>query len=120
MTKSQCRRAHIREASLLVLVSFGLVSVFLGGCVNPPEQTRSVSAELKRRAGVGLREYPTNRFELPPKVAIDDGLSEEEATALALWNNAAFQELLADLDLSRSDLVQAGMLPNPTFSMLIP
>ena len=29
-------------------------------------------------------------------------------------------ETLADLGLSRADLVQAGMLPNPTFSMLIP
>ncbi len=57
---------------------------------------------------------------MPPSVHLEDGLSEDEAVTMALWNSSAFQEVLADLDLSRADLVQAGMLPNPTLSMLIP
>lgn len=53
-------------------------------------------------------------------VTIDDGLTEEEAVALALWNNAAFQLDLADLGIARADLVEAGMLRNPVFSFLFP
>src|SRR5262249_9395075 len=34
---------------------------------------------------------------------------------LALWNNALFNEALAELELTRADLIQAGLLPNPEF-----
>lgn len=50
---------------------------------------------------------------LPPGASLDDGLTEDEAVSIALWNNAAFQELLVDLGLVRGDLIQAGLLPNP-------
>jgi cobalt-zinc-cadmium efflux system outer membrane protein len=50
---------------------------------------------------------------LPPGAAFEDGVTEDEAVAIALWNNAAFQELLSDLGISRGDLIQAGLLPNP-------
>lgn len=39
---------------------------------------------------------------------------------LALWNNAPFQENLSKLGFSRADLLQAGLLANPTLSMLFP
>ena len=51
--------------------------------------------------------------ELPADVSIDDGLTETEAIAIALWNNSGFQESLADLGIARADLVQAGLLRNP-------
>ena len=41
------------------------------------------------------------------------GVTPDEAVLIALWNNAAFQELLADLNVARGDLIQAGLLPNP-------
>lgn len=56
----------------------------------------------------------------PPGVVLADGITESEAVELALWNNAAFQEALATLGFSRADLAQAGMLPNPTLSLLFP
>jgi cobalt-zinc-cadmium efflux system outer membrane protein len=52
---------------------------------------------------------------LPPGASLDDGITEDEAVSIALWNNAAFQELLADLGIARGDLIQAGLLPNPEF-----
>ena len=58
--------------------------------------------------------------ELPLDVSIEDGLTETEAIAIALWNNAGFQESLADLGIARADLVQAGLLRNPVFSLLLP
>lgn len=50
----------------------------------------------------------------------EDGIAEDEAVRLALWNNAAFKEALADLGFSRADLVRAGMIPNPVLSLLFP
>lgn len=57
---------------------------------------------------------------LPPGVDFADGMTGDEAVALALWNNAAFAEALAALGLSRAAIAQAAMLPNPTVSVLFP
>lgn len=56
----------------------------------------------------------------PPGVTLDDGLTENEAVAYALWNNAALQEALSELGLRRADLVVAGQIPNPALSVLFP
>ena len=55
------------------------------------------------------------QFVMPPGASLADGLTEDEAISIALWNNAAFQELLADLGIARGDLITAGLLPNPEF-----
>ncbi|MFO0911904.1 MAG: TolC family protein [Pirellulales bacterium] len=57
---------------------------------------------------------------LPNGAAFEDGLTEEEAILIAIWNNALFQETLVDLDLAASDLVQAGLLPNPEIIYFFP
>ncbi len=102
-------------ALLLSLAGFGLA-----GCVSPREDLGKVSADLEQRTGHSVMNRKPGAASLLAGVVIEDGLTEDEAVTLALWNNALFQETLADLGLSRADLVQAGMLPNPTFSMLIP
>lgn len=50
---------------------------------------------------------------LPNGASLDDGLAEDEAVLIALWNNPAFGEQLNELKIVRGDLVQAGLLPNP-------
>ena len=57
---------------------------------------------------------------LPNGAAIDDGLLEDEAVLIALWNNAAFQELLTEIGIAQGDLVQAGLLPNPEVVYFFP
>jgi cobalt-zinc-cadmium efflux system outer membrane protein len=71
------------------------------------DQQEGVKAAVAERVGMD------GRLCIPGGVDLEDGLSEAEAVRLALTNNAAFQELLADLGLAHSDLVQAGLLPNP-------
>lgn len=64
--------------------------------------------------GVGLGPEPAcASFFLPNGADLSDGLTEEEAVLVALWNNAAFQEALTELGVARGDLIQAGLLPNP-------
>lgn len=57
---------------------------------------------------------------MPPGVALEDGLTEEEAVALALWNNSAYQALLAELGITRAQLVEAGLLTDPLFMTFLP
>src|SRR6185503_19638426 len=76
---------------------------------------------LRDRAGFEVPpRTATNGWELPPHVSLEDGISEDEAVATALWNNAPFHAALADLGIARADLLQAGQLSNPNFSVLFP
>jgi cobalt-zinc-cadmium efflux system outer membrane protein len=53
-------------------------------------------------------------------VSVEDGVTQDEAVALALWNNADFQVQLAELGFARADLLEAGLLRNPVLSLLFP
>ncbi|HUR59015.1 MAG TPA: TolC family protein [Opitutaceae bacterium] len=114
------RPPHFRLAAA---ASF-LAGVFLAGCAVPESkhvQRSTVGADLQNRGLPAIRADGTQASaQLPPGVSLGDGLSAGEAVATALWNNAAFQENLSKLGLARGDLVQAGLLANPTLSMLFP
>ena len=79
---------------------------------------RLLDSAIRTRANAGIRVEGTEP--LPPDVAVDDGLTSEEAVAIALWNSPSFQATLADLGIARADLVEAGLLRNPVFSLLFP
>lgn len=66
------------------------------------------------RVAAPSRQLTRSHF-LPNGVSFKDGLEEDEAVLIALWNNAAFQELLVETKIAHADLIQAGMLPNPEF-----
>ncbi len=104
----------------LASLTAGLCVVLLSGCQLPPPDHSRVGASLEKRSGRTIGDAPAGAFTLPPGVPLQEGLTEEASIQIALWNNAAFQETLADLGISRADLVQAGLLPNPTLSMLVP
>lgn len=107
-----CGRAG--RLGVLALLAAGV----LAGCQTaPPGPDRAtVAGHLARRVGHTLpQSTPPGQLALPPGASLDDGITEDEAIAIALWNNATFQELLADLGIARGDLIQAGLLPNPEF-----
>ncbi|MFO0798600.1 MAG: TolC family protein [Gemmataceae bacterium] len=72
--------------------------------------SRDVAARTGHTVGAGPR---ADRVIVPDGLDAGRPLAEDEAVVLALWNNAAFHEALVELDLTRADLVQAGLLPNP-------
>jgi len=95
-----------------------LVLLAVAGCqsVLPLSDSDPVSHELVPRVGHALRqEYSDNKPVMPPGVCPAEALSEDQAVAVALWNNARFVESLTDLGVAEGDLVQAGLLPNPEF-----
>lgn len=98
-----------------------LILLTAGCAVHSPYNRSYVSQGIKDRTAQELGEQAQpGRFSLPQGVSLDDGLSQDEAVAVALWNNAQFQADLAALGFAEADLVEANMLPNPVFSLLFP
>lgn len=86
--------------------------LFAAGCQHTHVAGRpEVAADLEQRVGQRL----SCDAAMPLDACLVDGLTEDEAIVIAMWHNAAFQELLADLGIARGDLIQAGLLPNPEF-----
>jgi len=85
------------------------------GCHSPqPLDSAAVSQIIQSRFGLATFVEP-DALIVPPELARGEPIGEERAVLIALWNNALFRELLVELDLTRADLVQAGLLPNPEF-----
>jgi cobalt-zinc-cadmium efflux system outer membrane protein len=80
--------------------------------------TSDVDTAVRARTAAGLR--LDSRNSLPPDVIFEDGITQEEAVATALWNSPSFQATLGDLGIARADLVEAGLLRNPILSLLFP
>lgn len=98
-----------------------LIFLTAGCAVHSPYDRSYVSQGIKDRTTqeLGQRTQP-GWFSLPEGVSLDDGLSQDEAVAVALWNNSQFQADLTALGFAEADLVEANMLPNPVFSLLFP
>ncbi|MGI8785981.1 MAG: TolC family protein [Acidobacteriota bacterium] len=94
--------------------------ILLAGCsVRTAPPPVDVSREIETRTGHPIGPAAA-AWTLPPTVSLADGLSQNEAVAVALWNNAAFQADLAKLGFARADLIEAGLLRNPILSLLFP
>lgn len=98
------------------------LAVIVSGCTSRSSHVSTqVSKRLEDRTGHGLNpNSQSSAFAVPPGVKLADGLSEDEAVAVAVWNNAAFQADLTALGFARSDLIEAGQLRNPMLSLLLP
>ena len=82
----------------------------------------TVATRITERAGIDAKGLPVpgQAWTAPPGTSLADGLAIDEAVGIALWNNPDFQTALASLGLARADLVDAGLLKNPVFSLLFP
>ncbi len=102
---------------LLVAVLLAVIAPSL-----PAEDIEQVSAEIHERLHHTLRPdsgtTAARSFSLPPGLTLGTPLTEEDAVAMALWNNAGLQAALAELGLVQADLIEAGLLVNPDLQML--
>jgi len=86
-----------------------------------PHDRTFVSDAIEKRSGHALGpETAGADARLPDGVSLADGLSEDDAVAIALWNNAELAATLAELGFARADLAEAGLIRNPVFSLLFP
>lgn len=104
-------------------IVFTLGLLFVAGCASPPAlvSRSKIRTELQQRTWHDIPcDSAPGEISLPPCVDLADGLTEEEAVALALWNNRDFLATLANLGIARGDLIQAGLLSNPQMNILFP
>jgi len=102
----------------IVAALAGLAAACAARPARPPEV---VIQDIKDRTEHSVRPFdvrPTG--DPPPGVSLDDGVTEDEAVATALWNNAQLSADLATLDIARANLLEAGLLRNPSLQVLFP
>jgi outer membrane protein, heavy metal efflux system len=110
------------EVKTSVVLIAGALALIAAGCASTdPEPTfRDVQQTVSMRTGSSLR---WNRATTDPKEireAVDallkSNLTAQTAVHIALWNNPSLQSELEEIGIARAELVQAGLLRNPTFS----
>jgi outer membrane protein, heavy metal efflux system len=106
----------MRLRALALAACVPLVSCATGGAPPPADVAENIRAHTGMNARLGGVETPA----IPAGVQIDDGVSRDEAVAIALWNNAAFQVSVSQLGFARADLADAGVISNPVLSLLFP
>ena len=99
-----------------VLATVSAISCATAG----PAVPAGMAEDLRTATGANARLEGVPTASLPAGVRVDDGLSRDEAVAVALWNNAAFQVSLSQLGFARADLADAGIISNPVLSLLFP
>jgi len=109
-------------ALMLRLLLLLVVSVATLSCATArPTLQPDVAASIRAGTGADARlDASAAALGLPPSVDVSNGISSDEAVAVALWNNAAFHVTVSQLGFARADLVEAGLLANPVLSLLFP
>jgi cobalt-zinc-cadmium efflux system outer membrane protein len=99
------------------MMAIALAGIACASTGQAPDRS-TIDTAIRSRGMSGIRLEGTEP--LPPGASIDNGLTSQEAVAIALWNSPSFQATLSDLGIARADLVEAGLLRNPIFSLLFP
>src|SRR5450432_447339 len=106
----------MRRALVLALVLLPL----LPSCASMQKERGhdSVARIVQRRTGhhTGWEHGTPEARQIAERVKklLEGGLTRDRAVEIALVNNPKLQETYDELDVSQADLVQAGLLPNPT------
>ncbi len=115
--KAEKALASILRRGFVLVLAVSVVGCAATRCAPGRPQ---VDAELQSRVADGLGPSLCGETSIPDDVLLDDGVTADEAVAVALWNNSAFNATLAQLGMARGDLVQAGLLRNPQFQIFLP
>lgn len=96
-----------------------VAAALAAGCASTV-RPQTATGPAPTQAALPLRADAGSTTSIPPGVSLDDGLTPDEAVAIALWNSAEFRVQLTDLGFARADLLEAGLLKNPVLSLLFP
>lgn len=116
-------RTNVRPFRLRSVILMA-VSLLLGGCATfskdggMDEVQRQTQAHLKQEYTWAKTEASANTLQDKTQALLSQPLDVEGAVQVALYNNKGLQAAFYALGISEADLVQAGRLPNPRFSML--
>ena len=98
------------------------LALFTAGCgtVKPERDYRNAADLVSKHTGVADVYDPTVDPLVEQKVQtlLTEDLHLDQAVHIALLNNRGFQSLFLEIGVSRTDVVQSGMLANPVVSLL--
>src|SRR3990167_1518277 len=106
------------------LVGLFFVILVLNGCATFSKDGGfdAVEKSVKERTGNDIQwiKSDADQHQINQRVTelLQKQLSVDDAVQIALLNNKRLQASFYELGISEADLVQAGRLPNPRFSML--
>ncbi|HEY7499262.1 MAG TPA: TolC family protein [Vicinamibacterales bacterium] len=114
-------RRHSGIVDLRFVVALAALVPAFAACASGARVDPQQAVErLRDRIGATARVTSATPPGVPPGITIEDGVTLDEAVALALWNSADFQVSVGELGFARADLVEAGLLTNPILSLLFP
>jgi cobalt-zinc-cadmium efflux system outer membrane protein len=112
-------------ASFRLAAGSALILLLFAGCasVNTGQEWKKFQGIAKERTGQELLWQKSEEEQAAILREVDellsDGLSRHEAVRIALLNNRLLQSSFEELGMSKSDLVQAGLLSNPSLGAVI-
>lgn len=123
--QSRQKREAERTYYRILALPYALLSVvLLSGCVSDRTQEtfRDVRADLEERTEFTIRWHQTSGIDEDVRGRVKDLLADEleldDAVRVALLNNRRLQSMYETLGVSQAQLVEAGLLSNPSFEAL--
>lgn len=119
MIRFGCVKMRYNRLALLGLQA--LFTVLVLGCVTVDPRPDFDRAEqmVAARTGADQAYNPEDPLVIEEAVRalLAGGLTTDEAVQVALLNNKPFQALFQEIGVSRADVVQSGLLSNPSFGL---
>ncbi len=117
------RNTNSGGRSAVSLSAVGLCALIAGGCarVDPRADFQRAREKIaERNDGADVFDPITEgRVDQTVAALLMDGLTVDEAVSVALLNNRGFQAQFDAIGVSRADVVQAGLVSNPSLSMIV-
>lgn len=117
-------RHRIVGSSMCLAIAFqyalviGTILSASAGCahVNPQPDFERTTSGIRDRLAIDDVYDPTVEAQIEGKVGalLADGVTADEAVTIALLNNRGFQARFQSIGVSRADVVQSGLLTNPS------
>lgn len=104
-------------------LAIGCVALAGLGCaqVDPAQDYQRTAQLVHEQLGVEQVYDPESESLIAEKVdgLLAGGVTVDEAVCIALLNNRSFQAHVHEIAMSRADIVQSGLLTNPSMSLLL-
>ncbi len=112
----------LTRCATMTMAGLGVLSCAAVGCTVRPQLDYERTGDMVKRHTGSTEVYdPAADAMINDRVSslLHDGLTVEEAVRVALLKNPEFQALFEQIGASRADVVQSGLLSNPTVSLAV-
>lgn len=104
-----------------VLTFFILIFIMVGCSKLPPIDDGFAASIVQKKIGTQVEWYqgcgPSEEGQKTIQKLLDTELTVDSAIQIALLNNPKIQSIFEEIGIARADLIEAGLLSNPSFSL---